>query len=112
MMKLKECREILKALADDTRLRIIMLLQERPLSVNELANVLEVSQPNVSKHLAKLRLTGILGDRREGMNVFYYLASRKDAFYQRLLRDIVAGLEGVAVCKSDLMRLGKASPSN
>ena len=96
---------MLKALGDDTRLRIIKLLQQQPLSVTELGQVLDVSQPNLSKHLAKLRLTGIVGDRRDGMNVFYYLSSPKDKAEQKLVQLIAFSLEGSQKCQSDSEKL-------
>jgi len=110
-MELKRTRQILKALGDDTRLRIIKLLQERPLSVTELVQVLDVSQPNLSKHLAKLRLTGIVGDRREGMNVFYYLSSPKDKTEQKIVQMLALSLEDASKCQRDSQKLEQLTPA-
>lgn len=61
-----------KCLADETRLRSIMLIQhEEELCVCELTASLEESQPKISRHLAQLRQCGLLVDRREGKWVFY-----------------------------------------
>lgn len=63
-----------KALADDTRLRCLMLIAELgELCVCELTSALQVSQPKISRHLALLRETGLLSDRRQGQWVFYQL---------------------------------------
>ena len=64
-----------KALADDTRLRCLMLIaQQGELCVCELMAALDESQPKVSRHLAQLRKTGLLQDRRQGQWVFYQLS--------------------------------------
>lgn len=63
-----------KCLADETRLRSIMLiLREEELCVCELTASLAESQPKISRHLAQLRQCGLLVDRREGKWVFYRL---------------------------------------
>ncbi|MFQ6371557.1 metalloregulator ArsR/SmtB family transcription factor [Shewanella sp. YIC-542] len=61
-----------KALADDTRLCCLLLIQQQgELCVCELTAALAESQPKVSRHLAQLRTQGILQDRRQGQWVFY-----------------------------------------
>ncbi|MCM2679609.1 metalloregulator ArsR/SmtB family transcription factor [Echinimonas agarilytica] len=61
-----------KALADDTRLSCLLLIQlESELCVCELMTALEQSQPKISRHLAQLRKLGLLLDRRQGQWVFY-----------------------------------------
>jgi ArsR family transcriptional regulator len=63
-----------KCLADDTRLKAIMLIRlEEELCVCELTAALQLSQPKVSRHLAQLRTCGLLVDRRVGQWVFYRL---------------------------------------
>ena len=63
-----------KALADETRLRCLMLiLQEDELCVCELVSALGDSQPKISRHLAQLRSSDILSDRRQGQWVFYQI---------------------------------------
>jgi ArsR family transcriptional regulator len=62
------------ALADPTRLRCLLLLAaEGELCVCELTHALDESQPKISRHLAMLRETGIVSDRREGLWVHYRL---------------------------------------
>lgn len=65
-MKTNECIHLLKALADETRWRIVSVLLTEPLTVNELVERLDVSQYNVSKHLRILREAGIVGAERQG----------------------------------------------
>jgi len=61
------------ALADPTRQRILDLLRERPRPVGELAALLEISQPGVSKHLRVLREAGLVRVRQEAQRHWYEL---------------------------------------
>lgn len=66
--------ELFKQLSDETRLRCIMLLQsEAELCVCELTYALGVSQPKISRHLAHLRQSGLVQDRRAGQWIHYRL---------------------------------------
>jgi len=62
-----------KALADDTRQQIMRLCCCKWLSVNEIVEALEVTQPTVSHHLGILRDAGLVSMRREGKQIFYTL---------------------------------------
>ena len=63
-----------KALADQTRLRLLMLLvNTRELCVCEFTQALALSQPKISRHLAILREAGLLHDRKSGLWVYYRL---------------------------------------
>jgi predicted transcriptional regulator len=62
-----------QALADVTRLKLVGMLAQREQSVEELATALEVRQPTVSHHLAKLRLLGMVRLRKEGQVHYYSL---------------------------------------
>lgn len=65
--------EFAKALADETRQKIMGLVCCRWLSVNEIVEKLDVSQPTVSHHLAILRDAGLVSIREEGKQTFYSL---------------------------------------
>ena len=64
---------VLKALANESRLRIIDRLSRGECSVGELTELIGSDPSTVSKHLALLRAHGIVNDRREGTTVFYTL---------------------------------------
>jgi ArsR family transcriptional regulator len=65
---------LFKCLADETRLRAVLLIvREGELCVCELMSALNDSQPKVSRHLAQLRASGLLLDRRQGLWVYYRL---------------------------------------
>jgi DNA-binding transcriptional ArsR family regulator len=61
-----DCIAALKALGEETRLRILRLLLNKSLSVNEISERLEVSQYNVSKHLRIMREAGLLELEKKG----------------------------------------------
>jgi ubiquinone/menaquinone biosynthesis C-methylase UbiE/biotin operon repressor len=67
--------KILRASADPTRLRILLLLKAEELSVAELQEILTMGQSTISTHLAQLRQAGLVEDRRTGKSSFYRLTS-------------------------------------
>ena len=66
--------ETFKALADETRLRIVCLLLGWELCVCDLTAVLELPQPTISRHMTILRSSGMVLDRRAGKWIHYCLA--------------------------------------
>jgi ArsR family transcriptional regulator len=64
----------LRVLADPTRLRLIALLDEDELSVNELQEITRLAQSRISTHLGQLQECGLVDSRREGKRAFYRLA--------------------------------------
>ncbi len=76
--------DLLKALAQPTRLRILELLAGGPCCVCEIQPAVKGRQSNVSKHLAYLRSRGLVVPERRGMRVFYRLA---DPHIVTVLRD-------------------------
>ncbi len=70
-----EASELLKALAHPHRLMIICQLIERPRSVGELADLLDLRDSTVSQHLALLRKDGLVEPRRDGQTIWYSIAS-------------------------------------
>ena len=66
--------QIFKLLSDETRLRIVLLIQAAgELCVCELTEALSLSQPKISRHLAHLKSGALLADRRDGQWVYYRL---------------------------------------
>src|SRR5438046_10766985 len=62
---------LLRLLADPTRLRLLLLLEQEELSVAELQQILGMGQSRISSHLAQLKRAGVVADRRAGKNVYY-----------------------------------------
>jgi ArsR family transcriptional regulator len=63
-----------KILSDPMRLRILNTLDDGELSVTEITETVEASQPNVSKHLKTLQDAGLVARRQEGNTVYYRIA--------------------------------------
>ena len=68
-----------KAIADETRQKIMNLVCCNSLPVNEIVEKLDVSQPTVSHHLAILREAGLVDMREEGKQTFYSLNQERVA---------------------------------
>jgi DNA-binding transcriptional ArsR family regulator len=85
---------VCKALADPTRLLIINDLRNGPRAVGEIAEAVEISQPNASRHLALLRDRGIVTTQRVGSNIFYDLTSPKIVRAVDLLREFMSEVLG------------------
>ncbi len=82
---------LLKAMADELRLRILLLiLREDELCVCELTGSLQQSQPKISRHLALLRASGLLTDRRQGQWVYYRLNTALPDWVQTSLQALAA----------------------
>jgi ArsR family transcriptional regulator len=80
-----------RAFGDHTRLRILRLLQDGPLCVGDLVDIVRAPQPTVSRHLAYLRRSGFVETRQHGLWMFYELAPAQSALHSKLL-------ECLAVC--------------
>ncbi|ROR32007.1 metalloregulator ArsR/SmtB family transcription factor [Inmirania thermothiophila] len=97
--------ELFRALADGTRLRLVLLLAaEGELCVCELTHALDLAQPRISRHLALLRDLGILEARREGQWVFYSVARDLAPWARRIVETTTEVLAG-SVLAADRARL-------
>jgi DNA-binding transcriptional ArsR family regulator len=81
----EEAAELLKALSNPQRLRVMCLLIDGEKTVGEINAEVELSQSALSQHLAVLREGGLVQTRREAQNVFYSVA---DGPVQRLMRTL------------------------
>ena len=75
--------KFLRLLADPTRLRLLLLLEQEELSVAELQDILGMGQSRISSHLAQLKRAGAVEDRRAGKNVYYGLTNGQKLDRQR-----------------------------
>lgn len=67
--------EVIRGLADETRLGIIRLLSNREMHVNQIADKSKVSRPTISHHLQIMKRAGILISRKEGKEIYYSVNS-------------------------------------
>jgi ArsR family transcriptional regulator len=100
------CRALLQLLADETRLRSVVLLRDSSeLCVCELVHALETAQPKVSRHLALLREAGVVDDRRDGQWVYYRLHPALPRWAVRLIEDAALAASGEPAFRADAQRL-------
>ncbi len=79
--------QLYKLLADDTRLRcVLLILSEGELCVCELMVAIDEVQPKISRHLAQIREAGILETRRQGQWMFYRIAGDLPAWIRSILQ--------------------------
>ena len=79
-----------KCLSDETRLNIVTLVAEhKELCVCDLTEKLQLSQPKISRHLALLRSSGLLQDRRQSQWVYYSINPQLPAWCHELLNILV-----------------------
>ncbi len=84
--------QIFKSLADNTRLMLALLIhQQGELCVCELTHALDTSQPKISRHLAHLRSSGLLTDRRRGQWVYYDLSPTLPDWARAVLESAAQG---------------------
>jgi DNA-binding transcriptional ArsR family regulator len=83
----KEVSELLKMAADATRLRLLSLIDQGNLTVNQLATIIGQSQPAISHHLAMLRHGGVVLPNRQGKASYYELTNRG--------KRLVTGVNGI-----------------
>ena len=80
-----------KALGDENRFRIVMMLRVRPLCVCELLEVLDIAGGTLSNHLKILNHAGLINQRKEGRWVVYFLSDTIDqaifAYIDRTIKD-------------------------
>jgi len=65
------CVDFCKALSDETRQKILEMLQQREMCVSDIVESFNISQPTVSHHLNILKNVGLVESRKEGKLVFY-----------------------------------------
>lgn len=81
--------DICKALGNAKRIEIINALDNRELTVGKLAEILDISQANVSQHLAIMKQKGILTTRKTGANIYYKVSNPKVNQACNLMREVL-----------------------
>ena len=97
-----------RALADRTRLRVLNLMGEQELCVCYFVEILGMSQPKVSRHLAYLRNAGIVNARREGKWMHYRMLRPANSAAQRILSNVLAWMRRDPEMQRDRSRLKTA----
>ena len=110
---MQEMLNILKALSEETRLRILKLLERGELCVCDIVSALDMVQPKVSFHLSVLKEAGFLKDRKQGRWTHYSLDD-SDFFRRFLLVSVLERIpkEAVAEDRNRLEEFMQEKPSN
>ena len=96
---------IFKALADETRLRLLRILLHHELSVNELVSILKMGQSRISRHLRVLSDAGLTTFRRDGLWVFYQ--ANQDADVQKFLKTLAPYLDRIPEAPEDTVETNR-----
>lgn len=101
--------QIHKALADETRLRLMRLLARSPLNVNEVIDILRMGQSRISRHLRILADAGLVTRRREGTWIYYERTpAAEDPLVVDVLRLVADHERTVPEYDTDMQRLERA----
>lgn len=104
--------EILKALADENRLRILNLLINGELCVCDIETVLGIKQSNTSRHLNRLKVAGIITSQKKSQWVYYRLNDETFKNFPFISVIINDEMEKIDICKKDLELLEKTKSSD
>jgi ArsR family transcriptional regulator, arsenate/arsenite/antimonite-responsive transcriptional repressor len=96
---------LFRALADRTRLRLLNLMADKEICVCYFVEILRISQPKISRHLAYLRRVGIVASRRQGRWMHYRLVAPGDAVASAILKETLAHLRQMPEMQGDLAKL-------
>lgn len=94
---LRVLAELCHILGDKTRLRILHALQTRESNVTCLCKGLKLPQPTVSRHLAILRMAGLVDNRREGKEIHYSLNHQKGNGAAAAIKQFTNGAAAVRI---------------
>jgi ArsR family transcriptional regulator, arsenate/arsenite/antimonite-responsive transcriptional repressor len=99
---------LFRALSDPTRLRLLNLIADREICVCYFVEILGISQPKISRHLAYLRRAGIAAARRQGRWMHYRLVIPQDAAAASILNETLKHLRERSDMQRDYSRLDAA----
>lgn len=103
---------ILKALADENRIRILNILKDNELCVCDIETVLGIKQSNTSRHLNRLKIAGIIDSEKKSQWVYYRLKDETFAKFPFLSLIINDEMEKISICRKDLELLKKIKASS
>ncbi len=98
---------LFKALADQTRLRLLNLIGPDEVCVCFFVEVLKINQPKISRHLAYLRRAGVVSARRDGKWIHYRVVEPADPQAANIFRQVQTWLVNDPAMKNDRARLAK-----
>lgn len=108
-MKPQEFIEALRVLSDETRIRILKILEEGPAYLCQITAVLGFSPSTVSVHMKKLKRFGFVEDRKEGIKVLFNLSEPKNENLREILKSVLREAEEFPTVKGDRIKLKEAT---
>lgn len=96
-----------KAIGEEVRLRILVLLNRGELCVCDIENALQMSQSRISQHLLKLKNAGLISNKKVGKWKHYFLTKEGNKFLESSLFKILNSLKTDKIIKKDLNNLKK-----
>jgi len=109
--QMKTTARMFKALSDETRLRILCLLLDGELCVCHIMAVLQLPQSTVSRHLAFLKNSGWVDDRREGVWMYYSISDGDSEIRMGLIDNLRRCLPKIPAAAADRERLKIVGPN-
>lgn len=98
MSTIDELSECMKLLSDKTRLTIMSLLKEKEMCVCDIVDILQTTQPNVSQHLRKLKLGGLVNETRRSQWIYYSLNVEDKLHLNSLMEQLPSMKDALAGC--------------
>ncbi len=103
--KLKKISKLIKALADDTRIRVVNLLSKKgKLCVCEINEIIGLSQPTISSHLKILENANVLVFKKEGLWVEYMLNPDMEKYQKDIIEGISKNISDDEIIRMDLAK--------
>lgn len=103
--------QLMKALSDETRMRILNILKDGELCVCEIETILDVSQSNASRHLTKLTNAKIVDYYKVNKYVYYKMDQETIKEFPFINEILISHAVKLEQCKKDLQRLKKYKES-
>ena len=104
---MNQISDLFKVLSDETRLRIINLINKQDLCVCELVEILELPQPKISKHIAKLRSINLVNTKRNEQYI-YYSINKENQVYNNILETVFSNEN--KTLQEDIANMDKVRP--
>lgn len=111
-MMMADLLDIIKALGQENRLRILNLLNQQKLCVCELQNIMDENQSNISRHLNVLKNADIISSEKDALWIYYYLKQKTLNEHPFIVEVLNNELGKVNYCQTDNTRLEIYQKSN
>ncbi|MFO7928063.1 MAG: metalloregulator ArsR/SmtB family transcription factor [Candidatus Humimicrobiaceae bacterium] len=99
--------QICNMLADKNRLRILKLLEYKPMCVCELTHIIGIRQPSISRHLRKLKEANLIDSRQDGQWHEYFINRRGDEYSRILMGNLSGWINEDSIIVEDIKRAGQ-----